>query len=451
MLRARPPLGVLATARSLQASVCTLGAASSLAFLPAPAHAAAVIGTPAPDTLVASSPTGDLLYGGGGADTLIGGVGNDVIFGMRSGNTIDAGAGDNYVEGGTGDDLISGGSGRNTVYGGTGHDTITLGDGDNYVDPGGAPDVIVLGNGNNVVNGGSGGMDLRAGGGSNTVYSLSGPDSIVLGGGINHVYVAGAYNYLRIDCGGNPASVLHVSSLADPGLTHTSSAVEKGKVVGCPNIVEFDGQTRTVSRSAQAWERFALVGTDGPDKLYGGHGGGTIDGGGGDNVLWADWIQDTGGPAARANTTRITATDGDNIVFGGRGTNLIRVGDGRNFVRGGAWNNRITVGRGYNTIRLQGYGRNKVKIRGGRAYVESFANGHRPSIRCLNGARATIVYGNTRPKTNCDVVANARSSRGKQLQLQGLEPTPDSDPVVLPAPAPGVAAGVPRPDLSVYR
>jgi Ca2+-binding RTX toxin-like protein len=435
-------------ARRVLARTPMLGVAAAVACaaLPSTSLAAVIVGTPGPDRLTARGDPGDLLFGGGGADTLTGGAGPDVIFGVRSGNRISAGGGDNYVEGGTGDDRITAGNGRNTVYGGSGHDTIDLGDGDNYVDPGGAPDVVRLGDGNNVVNGGSGGLVVRAGNGNNTIYSLSGPDRITLGHGVNHVYLANIFQFARIDCGGNPQSVLHVNRKVDPTLKYANAARKRGKIRGCPTIVSFDGPRAPKSRKAGTWQRFALTGGSSPDKLFGGHGGGTITGKGGDNVLWADWIQSTGGARARSKTTTITATDGDNIVYGGRGTNIIRLGNGRNFVRGGAWHNTITVGSGSNTIRLQGKGRNTVTINGGSAYVESFANGRKPTVRCENGARGVVVYGNTRPKTNCQTVERARSARGKILQVRGIEMIPDADPVVIPEPAPGVTAGVPRPD-----
>ncbi|MBO9532828.1 MAG: hypothetical protein J7513_07640 [Solirubrobacteraceae bacterium] len=423
-----------------------IAAALLLTAAPAATHAAIIVGTPGPDRLLGKSPSGDVLFGGGGADTLVGGPGNDVLYGVRAGNTIDAGGGDNYVEGGAGDDKITAADGRNTVYGGTGHDTITLGNGDNYVDPGGADDAITLGNGNNVVNGNSGGMQLRAGSGNNTVYHLSGPDTIVLGGGVNHVYLAGVFNYVKVDCGGNPQSVLHVNAAVDPTLKYANRGIGEGKIVGCPNVVNFQGPTAIQSIRAGTWEVFKLQGGDGPDKLFGGHGGGSIDGGGGDNVLWADWLHDTGGAQAKVLTTRITAGDGNNIVYGGRGTNVITLGNGRNFVRAGASNNTIAVGSGSNRIRLQGYGRNQVKLRGGSAYVESFARGPKPHIRCLNGAHGIVVYGEKKPLTNCKTMAGARTAVGKRLQVAGVEPIPDADPVVFPAPVPGDAAGVPRPD-----
>jgi Ca2+-binding RTX toxin-like protein len=430
--------------RARRGRLVAISAAATLALVPASAAAKVIVGTAGPDHLSGHDPAGDLIVGGGGSDTLIGGPGNDQIYGVRSGNTIDGGAGDNSIEGGTGDDKITAGNGANTIYGGTGHDSITAGDGNNYVDPGGAPDVVHLGNGNNVVNGGSGGLTLTVGGGNNTVYLLSGPDEVELGSGVNHVYAA-QLNFAKVDCGGNPGSVLSINAKADPTGKQTSGAVAAGKIKGCATIDTFTGPRPVKSITAGAWEHFNLVGDEGPDKLFGGHGGGSIDGGGGDNVLWADSSHDNGGARAKTKTTTITAANGNNIVYGGHGTSIIRLGSGRNFIRGGDGSNSITVGAGQNTIRLQGKGRNTVTINGGTAYVESFANGSKPTIRCNDGAKGIIVYGVVKPKSNCPTQAKAKSAKGKVLQVNGLAPIPDSDPVIVPQLQPGAGAGVARP------
>lgn len=436
------PRRVTASRLHTVAGIAAVGLALTV---PGAASARTIVGTVGPDRLVGNSPGGDLLFGGGGADTLIGGPGPDTIYGVRSGNTIDGGEGNNYIEGGTGDDKVTAGNGNNTVLTGSGHDTITLGDGNNYVDPGGAPDEIRIGNGNNVVNMGGGGTDLKIGNGNNTVYYTQGADTIDLGSGVNNVYLSTVWGIGKLDCGGNPESTVHVNTKTDKDLYAFNKLTSEGKIKNCAKVTTFTGPRPVKSVRASEWESFNLVGDDGRDKLYGGHGGGTVDGKGGDNVLWADWVQATGGDAARSKTTRISADNGNNIVYGGRGTNIITVGDGRNFIRGGAWNNDITVGSGSNTIRLQGKGRNTITIKGGAAYVESFANGPAPRITCLAGARGIVVHGIRKPKTNCPIVAKAKSKRGQALQVNGVEPVPDSDPIIDGQLQPGQISGVPRP------
>jgi Ca2+-binding RTX toxin-like protein len=411
---------------------------------PAVASARVQVGSPGPDRLKAG-PGGDLLFGGGGADTLIGGAGNDVIYGVRSGNRISGGGGDDYIEGGAGSDKINGGAGNNTIYGGSGHDEIAAGDGNNYVDVGGAPDRAELGDGNNVLVTGSGGGNYTVGDGNNTVYYGSGIAYIKAGKGVNTFYLSGTAGLRSLNCGGNPASVVYVNAAA---LNQYSMQIfKRDKAENCPTVVTYDGITRTVSNQAGKWESFSLRGTDGRDKLFGGHGGGTIDAKDGDDIIWADFNEDTGGAAAQANTTTITAGNGNKLIYGGRGTNNITAGNGNMFIRGGAWNNTVTLGAGNHVVRLQGYGQNEVTLNGaGDSYVEAFANGHVPSVHCNNGAQATIVYGNTKPNTNCDTVVKARSKKGMLLQVERTPAIADSDAVVDEPIRPGQGAGVARPN-----
>jgi Ca2+-binding RTX toxin-like protein len=431
-------------------AVALIGGLMALGLVPSAASATVIVGTPGPDHLVATGADGDTLYGGGGADTLLGGPGPDIIYGVRSGNKIDGAGGNNYIEGGTGDDTITAADGNNTVLGGSGDDSITLGNGNNWVDPGGGLDTVTLGNGNNVINGGAGGMILHAGSGNNTVYYRSGPDQIELGGGVNTIYIGIVGQFADINCGGNPASVLYVNAAQDPGAAHVLSAVNEGKVHGCPTITTFDGPAVPISITAPSKTApFNLVGTDAVDKLYGGHGGGFIDGKGGNNVLWADREHDTGGAFAKSKTTTIQAGDGDNLIYGGRGTNKITVGNGNNFIRAGAFNNSITTGSGDNVVRLQGDGFNTVTFNGGSSYIETFTRGPRATVNCDANAKAIVIYGVRKPKTNCTTVVNAKTKLGEKLQVQGVPHIPLSDPVVSFPIAPGQDGyGVARPAIT---
>ncbi|MEH3053100.1 MAG: calcium-binding protein [Patulibacter minatonensis] len=427
---------------------------AALALLAAPVSASAqvIVGTPGGDRLVAS-PQGDTLWGGGGADTLIGGDGNDRFYGVRSDNRIQTGGGDDYVEGGAGSDVITAGDGQNTIFGGSGQDQIRTGDGNNYVDVGGGNDRATLGDGDNVLLTGSGGGHFTAGNGDNTVYYGSGIAYITLGSGVNQIYLSATSGIRHLDCGGNPATTVYINQASLGPFSMQIFLREKAK--GCANITTFAGPERITAEMAPTWETFALVGSrSGRNKLFGGHGGGTISGGDGDNIIWADRLEDTGLPRSRQHTTVITAGNGANQIYGGRGTNLITAGNGNNFIRAGAWKNVITVGSGINQIRLQGAkSTNRVTIRGARAdregtYVESFANGRRPVIRCEDGATAVIVYGNTKPISDCGgPLVSARSKRGERIQVARTPGIEGSDEVVPNPIRPGQDGyGVPRPN-----
>lgn len=435
---------------SLRHTHLTAGLAAALLLVGGTsAQAKTYVGTPGPDRLKAKSSAGDTLWGGGGADTLIGGKGPDRIYGVRSNNKIHGGLGDDYIEGGAGSDVINAGPGNNTVFGSSGHDVITTGDGNNYVDVGGAPDQATLGDGNNILLTGSGGGRYTVGNGNNTVYYGSGIAYIKAGKGVNTFYLSGTAGLRSLDCGGNPASTVYVNEAA---LQQYTMQIFKRKAKRCANIRTYDGNARIAADIAGLWEDFDLTGGDGRDKLFGGHGGGTIDGGEGDNEIWADHNEDTGLPRSQQYTTRIRVGNGNNRLFGGRGTNIITAGNGNNFVRAGAHVNQISVGSGVNLIRLQGAeSTNEVTISGRGtnegSFVESLANGKKPVIRCENGAKAAVVYGNTKPQTNCRPVVAVRSKAGQRISIERTPGVPGSDPIVEGQLQPGDnGIGVPRPN-----
>lgn len=423
----------------------------SVALLAAPtaADAKVKVGTPGPDTLRAGS-GGDTLWGGGGADKLYGGAGPDRLYGVRSDNKIYGRGGDDYIEGGAGSDTIDGGAGNNTIFGSSGQDKITVGDGNNYVDVGGGNDSATFGNGNNVLHTASGGGRFKLGNGNNVVYYGSGIVYITLGRGVNTIFLSATTGVRSLNCGGNPQTQVYVNERAlGP---YSLQIFTRDKAKNCPNISTYDGAKRTTAKIAGTWEVFNLRGGSGRDKLFGGHGGGTIDAGEGDNEVWADHNEDTGLPNSASRTTRITAGNGNNRIFGGRGINYITAGNGNNFVRGGITFNDIEVGSGDNQIRLQGSKSvNKVVIRGrgaGRgSYVESLANGKKPEINCVDGAKATVIYGNTKPKTNCRPVVSARSKKGQQLQVEMTPGVPAADKLFEDQIEPGENGyGIPRPN-----
>lgn len=416
------------------------------------ASAATIVGTPGRDRLVAKSPSGDTVVGGGGADTLIGGPGNDQLYGVRSGNTIRAGAGNNVIEGGTGDDKITAGDGANTIHSGSGHDRIEVGNGNNYVDAGGGPTVVILGHGNNVLHTGSGGGSYRVGNGNNTVYFGSGPAEIAAGSGVNAIHINTGSRPKSVDCGGNPASVLYINPKNTKGGPAHAGMIKKGQIQNCPTIVEQatpEDPSNGVTKIVRGFRSYKLVGTaHRNDTLLGNHGSGTINGRGGDNVIWSDHLKEPGGKKARKAKSRISVGNGDNTIYGGRGSVTITAGKGKNVIRGAEGTTRISTRGGAQVIRLRGKGSNTVTIRGGTAYIESFTSKRAPRIRCINGAKGTVVWGRVKPKTNCRERASAYSAKGRKLQVKGLTRVPDFKTALAGRPVPGEnGIGMLRPPL----
>src|ERR1700712_4280174 len=88
-------------------------------------NAAKIVGTKAPDVIVAGAGN-NTIYGDGGDDTVYGGRGNDSVFGEE---------GDDTIHGERGSDDLDGGGGADHVYGEEGNETMTGGAGNSdYVD-----------------------------------------------------------------------------------------------------------------------------------------------------------------------------------------------------------------------------------------------------------------------------------------------------------------------------
>ena len=133
-------------------------------------NAAKIVGTKAPDVIVAG-PGDNVIYGEGGDDTICGGEGNDTIFGGRGSDDLLGEGGDDTIHGERGSDAIDGGAGSDLVTGDSGNDHVNGGDGDKDVVEGdqgddtveggaGNEDVIIGGPGNDHIDGGPGEHDI---------------------------------------------------------------------------------------------------------------------------------------------------------------------------------------------------------------------------------------------------------------------------------------------------
>ena len=135
-------------------------------------------GTPGPDQML-SGPTGDSLWGFGGADTLSGSDGHecvlagdsgDLVRGGRDGDVLFGEDGNDFVRGDSGPDKISGGAGDDAIIAGPDKlprglrerdgDRVGGGDGDDRIRGGSDPDRMTGGRGDDFVSGGPGNDDL---------------------------------------------------------------------------------------------------------------------------------------------------------------------------------------------------------------------------------------------------------------------------------------------------
>src|ERR1700712_5882017 len=96
-------------------------------------NAAKIVGTKAPDVIVAG-PGNNTIYGEGGNDLICGGEGDDTIDGERGVDKIYGEGGDDTIEGERGSDTLDGGAGNDKILGGRGSRHIEGGDGSDLVE-----------------------------------------------------------------------------------------------------------------------------------------------------------------------------------------------------------------------------------------------------------------------------------------------------------------------------
>ncbi|HEX8754507.1 MAG TPA: calcium-binding protein [Solirubrobacterales bacterium] len=121
-------------------------------------NAPRIVGTKAPDVIVADS--GDnTIYGEGGDDVICAGGGNDTVYGGRGDDTVLGEGGNDTIYGERGSDHLDGGAGSDALFGETGNDRLQGGPGDG--------DRLNGGPGDDSLFGGPGDFDILTGGPGN--------------------------------------------------------------------------------------------------------------------------------------------------------------------------------------------------------------------------------------------------------------------------------------------
>lgn len=201
-------------------------------------------GTEGDDVMVGTA-YDDVIYGNGGNDLICGRDGNDTIYG------------------GPGEDYLVANNGHDVLYGGPGRDTLA-----------GMPgcDLLYGGNGNDLLKPGPGGPTY--GGSPDCIGTVDG------GAGSDHVLVG--------TCSVNDYSGGPGMDLLDfhPNMGHLTIDLSAGTYngdIGCGWA--FSAAALDFERARGTWGGDTLIGTDGPNRLAGMHGGDTIWGRGADDFL----------------------------------------------------------------------------------------------------------------------------------------------------------------------
>ncbi len=307
----------------------------------------------------------------------------------------------------------------------------------------------MLGNGNNVLVTASGGGTFTLGNGNNTVYYGSGVVSITAGSGVNTFWLSATGGVRHLDCGGNPASIVYVNQDTIQG--NSLERLVRQRTVGCARFALFDGAPRITASIAAPWSRFDLVG--GPAATS-------------SSAATAA----AASPAARATTSsgptstrsRPAGESREHDDHHGRQRQQPHLRWPRHQLhprrqrrQHGARRQPPQPHLARRRLQPRAAARHEVtqlrhlpraRTRQPRVVRRIARQRPGPRIRCLDGAVAVVVYGNTKPKTNCRPLVAIRSKRGEALQLEFALGVPPADPVVDGQIQPGQnGIGVPRP------
>ncbi len=277
-------------------------------------------GLPETNILTAQFPNGELLtgglapeelMGGGGKDTLRGQGGNDTLFGREYFDDLDGGAGNDWLDGGADNDTLRGSSGNDTLVGGGGNDVFDY-SALSAADAVGKRDTLVL----------------------------RGDDTIQLGN--LDLSQVGVSNW-RPDLG--------QATLEGGGLTLLLTSLLAGS--NFPLVRNTQGQALTLTQ-LQDRSGVTLIGTAGRgdmnggagnDLIYAGAGNGTINGGAGNDTLYAD--ASTSGQVLQGGL-------GDDVIYGAGYSNQVSGGEGNDTLYARAGDRTIDGGGGADFIQITG-------------------------------------------------------------------------------------------------
>ncbi|MPY69176.1 MAG: hypothetical protein GEU92_03715 [Alphaproteobacteria bacterium] len=397
---------------------------------------------------------GDTLLGGGGNDTLHGGDGSDNLFGEDHRDTLYGGAGNDNLFGGDGDDYLDGGTGNDAMTGGDGNDTyivdsvsdtiaehtsggqdrvqagvtytlaahveeLTLSGASAIDGTGNDLDNFIQGNGAaNTLSGADGDDTIFAFAGNDTVYGGNGADSLygdagddVLDGGAGHDELAGGAGRDRFLFSGTfgddtisdfttAVDVIDLSGLSAGSFTDmmsNTSDVEGNAVIAFAQGSITVAGVAKVSLAASDFMGLDVSATAGDDTIYGCSGDDTIDVLGGNDTVYGGDGNDTltGGDGAdvlRGEGGADTLWGGavGDTLLGGGGNDALHGGDGNDWMRGEADDDTLYGDAGRD--KMFGEGGNDVLIGGGGEDALSGGDGQDTFVyNAISEAGDTIV------------------------------------------------------------
>lgn len=278
------------------------------------------IGTDNADTLAGGSGN-DVIFGRGGNDLLFGASGNDSIDGENGNDTIVGGKGDDFLYGANGNDFLTGENGNDYLNGGNDNDILVGGDGTDTLLGGLGNDSLYGGNDDDRLLGGSGDDYLNGGYGNDTIVGDDGADNIVGDRGNDFLYGGNGNDTIS---GGEGSDYIN-GGYGDDSLF--------GDGFGEDTLFGDLGNDYLQSGGGAA----KLFGGDGNDTLFGAVGSNILNGGNGDDDLFA------------GSSSTLIGGDGNDTLTGYVGSNILNGGNGNDILFSNS-NNTLTGGAGNDTF-----------------------------------------------------------------------------------------------------
>ncbi len=263
------------------------------------------------DDTIAGRAGADFLWGMEGDDTLYGNDGEDIVYGGEGRNRLSGGAGIDELEGGPGSDALDGGTGDDAVFGRAGNDTILGGaaaDGADHLLGGEGTDTVSYADRTTAVrialdgqanDGARGEFDDVA----EVEHAVGGAGDDVLTGdaGANRLIGGPGNDWLSGDTGADRLS-------GGPGTDRATYAGAPAAVTVRLDDVANDGASGEGDNVRSDVEN--ITGTAFADTLYGSGAANRLDGGGGDDTLYArDTRRDTVLGGTGRDRARLDAVD----------------------------------------------------------------------------------------------------------------------------------------------
>jgi Ca2+-binding RTX toxin-like protein len=233
-----------------------------------------------------------------------------------------------------------------------------------------------------VLHGGTGADILIGGPQADLLYADSGADRLHGGPGDDEIHINDRGRAASVDCGGGE-DTLYIDPPGARGHVSDRQLLRRGGVKGCEHVVP-QAAPRPDPKRGITWiaplTGAVKHGTRRNDTLLGSHGPDRVYGRGGADVIWGNLLHND--PSSAHD--RLVGEAGADVIYGGPGSNLILGGEGDDYLQGGKGRNTIRGGPGDDGIRLRGRGPNSVDAGPGNDVV--YAYSRRPTrITCGPG------------------------------------------------------------------